>query len=60
MSLPFGLGFFHEVGAKLLVELGPEGGRRHNSPLKTPPSPEGDTTEGPLGDERNTPWLLLP
>jgi hypothetical protein len=25
-SLPCGLGFFHEVGAKLLVEIGPEGG----------------------------------
>jgi hypothetical protein len=24
-SLPCGLGFFHEVGAKLLVEIGPEG-----------------------------------
>jgi hypothetical protein len=32
-SSPCGLGFFHEVGAKLLVEIGPEGGRRHNSPL---------------------------
>jgi hypothetical protein len=33
--LPCGPGFFHEVGAKLLVEIGPEGGRRHNSPLIT-------------------------
>jgi hypothetical protein len=33
-SLPCGLGFFHDVGAKLLVEIGPEGGLRHNSPLK--------------------------
>jgi hypothetical protein len=33
--LPCGHGFFHEVGAKLLVEIGPEGGRRHNSPLIT-------------------------
>jgi hypothetical protein len=32
-SLPCGLGLFHEVGAKLLVEMGPEGGLRHNSPL---------------------------
>jgi hypothetical protein len=29
-------------------------------PLKTLPSPEGDMAEGPLGDKRNTPWLLLP
>jgi hypothetical protein len=35
-SSPCSLGFFHEVGAKLLVEMGPEGGRRHNSPLLTP------------------------
>jgi hypothetical protein len=28
-----GLGIFHEVGAKLLVGIGPDGGRRHNSPL---------------------------
>jgi hypothetical protein len=34
-SSPCGLGFFHEVGAKLLVEIGPEGGRRHNNPLIT-------------------------
>jgi hypothetical protein len=32
VSLPCGLGFFHEVGAKLLVEVKPEGGLRHNSP----------------------------
>jgi hypothetical protein len=32
-SSPCGLGIFHEVGAKLLVGIGPEGGRRHNSPL---------------------------
>jgi hypothetical protein len=31
--LACGLGFFHEVRAKLLVEIGPEGGLRHNSPL---------------------------
>jgi hypothetical protein len=51
---------FHAVGAKLLVEIGPEGGHRHNSPLKTLPSSEGDTTEGPLGDGRNALLLLLP
>jgi hypothetical protein len=39
------------VGAKLLVEIGSEGGRRHNSPLNCTPSSEGVTTEGPLGDE---------
>jgi hypothetical protein len=33
-SSPCGLGIFHEVGAKLLVGIKPEGGRRHNSPLK--------------------------
>jgi hypothetical protein len=33
VSLPCGLRFFHEVGTKLLVEIGPEGGLRHNSPL---------------------------
>jgi hypothetical protein len=32
-SSPCSLGIFHEVGAKLLVGIGPEGGRRHNSPL---------------------------
>jgi hypothetical protein len=57
-SLPCGLGFFHEVGAKLLVEIGPEGGRQHNSPLMAPPFSEGDTAEGPLRDERNA--LLQP
>jgi hypothetical protein len=36
-----------------LVEIEPEGGLRHNNPLKVPPSSEGDTAEGPLGDERN-------
>jgi hypothetical protein len=46
-SLPCGLGFFHEVGAKQLVEIGAEGVRRHNSPLKALPSSEGDTAEGP-------------
>jgi hypothetical protein len=59
-SLPCGLGFFHEVGAKLLVEIGPEGGRRHNSPLKDLPSSEGVTAEGPFGDGRKAVSLLLP
>jgi hypothetical protein len=58
VSLTFGLGFFHEVGAKLLVEIRPEGGHRHNSPLTIPPSSEGVTTGGPLGDKQNA--LLLP
>jgi hypothetical protein len=53
-SLPYGLGFFHEVGAKLLVEIGPEGGLRHNSPRDVSLSSEGDTAEGPFGDERNS------
>jgi hypothetical protein len=59
-SLPCGLRFFHEVGAKLLVEIGPERGRRHNNPLKTLPFSEGNTAEGPLGDGRNALLLLLP
>jgi hypothetical protein len=42
----------------VLVEIRPEGGRRHNSPLTISPSSEGVTAEGPLGDERNA--LLLP
>jgi hypothetical protein len=37
----------HLLQKGLLVEIGPEGGRRHNSPLKTLPSSEGDTAEGP-------------
>jgi hypothetical protein len=37
----------------VLVEIGPEGGRRHNSSLTYPPSSEGVTTEGPFGDEGN-------
>jgi hypothetical protein len=57
--LPCGLGFFHEVGAKLLVEIGPEGGPTQQ-PLMVPPSSEKDTTEGPLGGERNALLLLLP
>jgi hypothetical protein len=44
----------------LLVEIGSEGGRRHNNPLIVPPSSEGDTAEGPLGDERNALLLSLP
>jgi hypothetical protein len=48
------------VGAKLLAEIGPEGGRRHNSPLKALPSSEGVTAEGPLGDGRKALSLLLP
>jgi hypothetical protein len=46
-SSPCGLGFFHEVGAKLLVEIRPEGGRRHNNPLKALPSSVGNAAEGP-------------
>jgi hypothetical protein len=44
----------------MLVEIGPEGGRRHNSPLKTLPSSEGDTAGGRLGDRRNALLYLLP
>jgi hypothetical protein len=51
-SLPCGPGFFHEVGAKLLVEIGPEGGRRHNSPLKTPLPFEGRRPKASLGSGR--------
>jgi hypothetical protein len=40
------------VGAKLLVEIGPEGGRRHNSPLSVLPPPKGKVAEGPLGERR--------
>jgi hypothetical protein len=35
----------------VLVEIEPEGGRRHNSPLTSPPPSEADTAEGPLGGE---------
>jgi hypothetical protein len=42
----------------LLVEIGSESGRRHNSPLTTLPSSEGVMAEGPFGDEQNA--LLLP
>jgi hypothetical protein len=38
---------------KLLVEIGSEGGRRHNSPLIGLLSSEGVMAEGPLGDEGN-------
>jgi hypothetical protein len=31
----------------VLVEIGPEGGRRHNSPLKVLPPPKGKAAEGP-------------
>jgi hypothetical protein len=51
-SNPCGPGFFHEVGTKLLVEIGPEGGCRHNSPLTVPLSSEGKRPEAPLGDEQ--------
>jgi hypothetical protein len=44
----------------VLVEIGPEGGRRHNSLLMFPPSSEGDTAEGPLGDKQNALLLSLP
>jgi hypothetical protein len=44
----------------LLVEIGPEGGRRHNSPLKALPSSEGVTVEGPLGDGRKALSPMLP
>jgi hypothetical protein len=33
VTLPCSLRFFHEVDTKLLVEIGPEGARRHNNPL---------------------------
>jgi hypothetical protein len=44
----------------VLVEIGPEGGRRHNSHLKALPSSEGVTNEGPFEDGRKTLSLLLP
>jgi hypothetical protein len=31
----------------MLVEIGPEGGRRHNSPLKVPPLLKGEVAEAP-------------
>jgi hypothetical protein len=36
----------------LLVEIGPEGGRRHNSPLIIPLPFEGRRSEAPLGSGR--------
>jgi hypothetical protein len=48
------------VGAKLLVAIVPEGGHRHNNPLKSLPSSEGDTVKGPFRDGRNALLLLLP
>jgi hypothetical protein len=44
----------------VLVEIGPEGGRRHNNPLNCLPSSEGDAAEGPLGVELNSSRLILP
>jgi hypothetical protein len=37
----------------MLVEIGPEGGRRHNSPLTTLPPPKGSRPKAPLGGEGN-------
>jgi hypothetical protein len=37
-SLPCGLGFFHEVGAKLLVGIGPEGWTLTQQPPELSPS----------------------
>jgi hypothetical protein len=51
-SSPCGPRFFHEVGAKLLVEIGPEGGRRHNKPLIVPLPFEERRPEAPLGNEQ--------
>jgi hypothetical protein len=48
-SSPCSQGFFHEVDAKLLAEIVPEGGRRHNSPLIVPLPFEGRWPEAPLG-----------
>jgi hypothetical protein len=50
----------NESQCSMLVEIGPKGGRRHNSPLKALPSLEGVTAEGPLGDGRKALSLLLP
>jgi hypothetical protein len=38
-------------GETVLVEIGLEVGRRHNSPLNRQASSERVTAEGPLGDE---------
>jgi hypothetical protein len=51
-SSPCGPGFFHEVAAKLLVEIGPKGGRRHNSPLIISLPFEGRRPEAPLRSGR--------
>jgi hypothetical protein len=51
-SSPCGLGFFHEVGAKLLEEIGPEGGRRHNSPRVSSLLRRGKWPKDPLGERR--------
>jgi hypothetical protein len=45
---------------QVLVEIGSEGGRRHNSPPENSTPLRRDTAEGPLGDGRNTQLLLLP
>jgi hypothetical protein len=44
-------------GRQTVGEIGPKGGRRHDSLLMVLPSSEGDKAEGPHGDERNA--LLL-
>jgi hypothetical protein len=36
-----------DVRKYVLVEIRPEGGRRHNSPLKVLPPPKGKAAEGP-------------
>jgi hypothetical protein len=51
-SLPCSLRFFHEVGAKLLVEIGLEGDADTTAPCSLIFSSEGDTGKGPLGGER--------
>jgi hypothetical protein len=38
VSWPCGLEFFHEVGPKLLVEIGPEGWTPTQQPPEFPPS----------------------
>jgi hypothetical protein len=53
------------VGAKLLVEIGPKGGRRHNSPLITLFPFGGKRPEASLGSGRKksrltTPLSILP
>jgi hypothetical protein len=51
-SFPCSPRFFHEVGDKLLVEIGPEGGRRHNSPLITLLPFGGKRSEASLGSRQ--------